>query len=83
MQASAFENGDRIESSPDVQTTLGLVNIPKNFASGTGAEMFTRLKDVDGLWHRNSDPGKHKFVLDRMVGEPGGELLFHTQVAAL
>ncbi len=61
-------------------TTLGLVNIPLDFVSGIGEEMFDRLKAVDGLWHRNSDPEKHKLVLDRMVEEAGCNVLFATTV---
>lgn len=55
-------------------TTPGLVNIPLDFVAGIGAEMFRRLTDVGGLWHRNSDPEKHKLVLDRMVREAGCDL---------
>lgn len=47
--------------------TMGLVNIPLDFGSGLGKEMFDELEAVDGHWHRNSDPEKHKRVLDRMV----------------
>ena len=60
--------------------TVGLVNIPLDFLSGIGAEMFKRLEEVNGLWHRNSDPEKHKLVLDRMVGQCGCDVLFHTQI---
>ena len=60
--------------------TIGLVNIPMDFLSGIGEEMYKRLEEVDGLWHRNSDPEKHKLILDRMVTEAGCDILFHTQV---
>ncbi len=60
--------------------TVGLVNIPLDYVSGIGAEMFKRLEDVDALWHRNTDPEKHKLILDRMVTEAGCDILFHTQV---
>lgn len=59
--------------------TAGLVNIPLDFVCGIGAEMFAALEKVDGLWHRCSDPEKHKLVLDRMVVAAGCEVLFHTQ----
>lgn len=67
------------ESALGGLATLGLVNIPLDFVSGIGREMFDRLAAVDGLWHRNSDPEKHKLILDRMVVESGCDLLFHTQ----
>ena len=60
--------------------TAGLVNIPLDFVSGIGREMFDQLIEIDGLWHRNSDPEKHKLVLDRMVLREGVEVLFHTYV---
>ena len=60
--------------------TMGLVAIPLDFPSGIGAEMFKQLWAVDGLWHRNSDPEKHKLVLDRMVRGSGCEILFVTKV---
>jgi len=55
--------------------TLGLVNIPLDFICGIGTEMMRRLKEMDGLWHRNTDPEKHKLLLDRMVKESGCELV--------
>ena len=60
--------------------TAGLVNIPLDFVSGIGQEMFDQLVDIDGLWHRNSHPEKHKLVLDRMVLRKGIDVLFHTYV---
>lgn len=60
--------------------TMGLVNIPLDFVSGIGEEMFEELKAVDGLWHRNSDPEKHKLVLDRMVEDAGCDVLLVTTV---
>ncbi len=59
--------------------TAGLVNIPLDFVCGIGAEMCVELEKVNGLWHRNSDPEKHKLVLDRMVLGSGCNVLFHTQ----
>ncbi|MDD6174181.1 MAG: FAD-dependent oxidoreductase [Firmicutes bacterium] len=60
--------------------TMGLVNIPLDFVSGLGVEMFRELETNDGLWHRNSDVEKHKLVLDRMVKKYGCEVLLVTQV---
>lgn len=60
--------------------TIGLVNIPLDFISGIGHEMMQKLKDVDAEWHRNSDPEKHKLILDRMITEEGCDLLLHTYV---
>ncbi len=59
--------------------TAGLVNIPLDFVCGIGEEMYAQLEQVDGLWHRNSDPEKHKLVLDRMVLGSGCEVLLHSQ----
>ncbi len=61
-------------------TTLGLVNIPLDFVSGLGKEMFKELEAVEGLWHRNTDPEKHKLVLDRMIQKYHVEVLFQSQV---
>ncbi|MDQ0289353.1 FAD-dependent oxidoreductase [Oligosphaera ethanolica] len=55
--------------------TVGLVNIPLDFAAGISKEMLARLDEVNGHWHRNSDPEKHKLILDRMVVEAGVTLL--------
>ncbi|NLO74911.1 MAG: FAD-dependent oxidoreductase [candidate division WS1 bacterium] len=60
--------------------TLGLVNIPIDFVSAVGREMFAALEAVDGIWHRNTDPEKHKLILDRMVRGAQVDLLFHTRV---
>lgn len=60
--------------------TMGLVNIPLDYRSGIGEEMIRDLEAVDGHWHRNSDPEKHKLVLDRMVQASGCDLLFVTTV---
>lgn len=60
--------------------TLGLVNIPMDYVSGLGKEMFRELENVKGLWHRNSDPEKHKLVLDRMTRKYNCEVLFQAQV---
>ncbi len=56
--------------------TAGLVNIPLDFAKGISGEMLARLDEVNGHWHRNSDPEKHKLILDRMVLEAGVDVLF-------
>ena len=61
-------------------TTLGLVNIPLDFVSGLGKEVFQELEKVQGLWHRNTDPEKHMLVLDRMIRKYGCEVLFQAQV---
>ncbi len=60
--------------------TMGLVNIPLDYRSGIGEEMIRELEAVDGHWHRNSDPEKHKLVLDRMVTAAGCDILFVTSV---
>ncbi len=60
--------------------TIGLVNIPLDAASGVAKDMLGRLKEVNGEWHRNTDPEKHKLVLDRMVLEAGCDLLLHCYV---
>ena len=58
--------------------TMGLVNIPLDFLSGLGRELFERLVACDGLWRRNTDPEKHKLVFDQMVKEAGCDLLLVT-----
>lgn len=58
--------------------TMGIVNIPLDFLSGLGKELFERLVECNGLWRRNTDPEKHKLVFDRMVKESGCELLLVT-----
>ena len=63
------------ESSLGGLATIGLVNIPLDFAAGISKEMLARLDEVNGHWHRNSDPEKHKLILDRMLVESGAELL--------
>ncbi len=60
--------------------TMGLVNIPLDFVSGLGTEMFTELIALNGLWHRNTDVEKHKLVLDRMVKKYNCDVLLVTQV---
>ncbi len=60
--------------------TLGLVNIPLDYCCGIGAEMISALEAMDAHWHRNTDPEKHKLVLDRMVQASGCELLLVTTV---
>ncbi|MBI4976856.1 MAG: FAD-dependent oxidoreductase [Spirochaetes bacterium] len=63
------------ESSLGGLATIGLVNIPLDFAAGISKEMLARLDAVEGHWHRNSDPEKHKLILDRMITEAGCDLL--------
>lgn len=58
--------------------TMGLVNIPLDFVSGLGAELFKELEALNGLRRRNSDPEVHKLVFDRMAAKYGVELLFVT-----
>ncbi|OGV49709.1 MAG: FAD-dependent oxidoreductase [Lentisphaerae bacterium GWF2_44_16] len=60
--------------------TIGLVNIPLDFISGIGRDMMTRLREINAEWHRNSDPEKHKLILDRMVLEAGADLLLDAYV---
>ena len=58
--------------------TMGLVNIPLDFLSGIGTDMFERLEKMNGLRKRNSNPEKHKLILDRMCAEAGVETLLVT-----
>ena len=58
--------------------TMGIVNIPLDFLSGLGKELFDCLVEVNGLWRRNTDPEKHKLIFDRMVKESGCDLLLVT-----
>ena len=60
--------------------TMGIVNIPLDFVSGIGAELFSRLKEIDGLRGRNSEPEKHKLVFDRMMKDYGVEVMLVTPV---
>lgn len=60
--------------------TLGLVNIPLDFVSGIGTAMFKELRESQGLWHRNTDPEKHKLALDRMAKNAGVAVLLASQV---
>ena len=61
-------------------TTLGLVNIPLDFVSGEGRELLRALDEVQGHWHRNTDPEKQKLVLDRMLRASGVKALLVTSV---
>ena len=54
------------ETSLGGLATIGLVNIPLDYSCGIGREMLSRLDKVNGHWHRNSDPEKHKLILDRL-----------------
>ena len=58
--------------------TVGLVPIPLDIPTGISQEMLTRLEEVDGHTRRNSDPEKHKLILDRMVKECGIDVLLDT-----
>ncbi len=60
--------------------TLGLVNIPLDYVSGMGKEMLDDLKAVNGYWHRNTDPEKHKLVLERMMKRYHVDILYNTPV---
>ena len=60
--------------------TIGLVNIPMDHLSSIGKDMYRELEAVDGLRRKNSDPEKHKLVLDRMVLRTGCKVLFDTCV---
>ncbi len=68
------------ESAMGGLATVGLVNIPLDYPSGIGAESLAELEKLDGHWHRNSDPEKHKLVLDRMAMKAGCDILYHTMV---
>lgn len=60
--------------------TMGLVNIPLDFVSGLGIEMLDELEKLNGHWHRNTDPEKHKLVLDRMLKKYNCDVLLQTTV---
>lgn len=55
--------------------TVGLVPIPMDIQYGISREMLDNLNAVNGHWHRNTDPEKHKRVLDRMLINSGCDLL--------
>lgn len=63
------------ESAMGGLATMGLVNIPLDLSYGIGREMLANLDAVDGHWHRNSDPEKHKLILDRMLRASGSDIL--------
>ena len=58
--------------------TMGLVNIPLDFLSGIGSDLFARLNELNGLRKRNSNPETHKLVLDRMLKEANVDVLLVT-----
>ncbi len=60
--------------------TVGLVPIPLDTPAGISKEMISRLEVLDGHTRRNSDPEKHKLVLDRMVSEAKIDLLLDTAI---
>ena len=43
-------------------TTAGLVPIPLDSKMGISREMLDNLDAVEGHWHRNTDPEKHKLI---------------------
>lgn len=47
---------------------------------GMGGEMIDELEKIDGHWHRNTDPEKHKLVLDRMLEKYGCDVLLQITV---
>lgn len=61
-------------------TTVGLVPIPLDTPTGISQEMLTRLEEVDGHFRRNSDPEKHKLILDRMTKEADIDVLLDTMI---
>ena len=60
--------------------TVGLVPIPLDIPIGISQEMLDRLEEVDGHTRRNSDPEKHKLILDRMVKEANIDVLLDTLI---
>lgn len=58
--------------------TMGIVNIPLDFVSGIGDELFDELKKINGIRKRNTNPEKHKLVFDRMVKKYGCDVLLVT-----
>ena len=68
------------ESALGGLATLGLVNIPLDLCRSLGREMLAKLDSLQAHWHRNTDPEKHKLVLDRMVTESGADLLLVSHV---
>ena len=61
-------------------TTAGLVPIPLDRKMGISQEMIDELEKVNGHWHRNSDPEKHKLIYDRMLKASGADILFASHV---
>jgi hypothetical protein len=68
------------ETSLGGLATVGLVPIPKDTPAGISKEMISRLEEVDAHTRRNSDPEKHKLILDRMVREAKIDLLLDTAI---
>lgn len=68
------------ESALGGLATVGLVNIPLDLSYGIGREMLRNLDAVQGHWHRNSDPEKHKLILDRMLVGSGCDLLLASYI---
>jgi len=58
--------------------TMGLVNIPLDFASGVGKDFFKRMDAQNGMLGKHSDPEVHKRVLDEMMADYGSDLLLVT-----
>lgn len=68
------------ESALGGLSTVGLVPIPLDLVCGIGREMIDALEVLNAHWHRNSDPEKHKLVLDRMLKASGADLLLATHI---
>lgn len=68
------------ESALGGLATVGLVPIPLDTVYGIGKEMLDNLETVNGHWHRNTDPEKHRLILDRMLAASGADLLLVSQV---
>ena len=58
--------------------TMGIVNIPLDFLSGLGQELFDKLDEMNGRIKRNSDPEKHKLTFDRLMKKYGCDVLLVT-----
>lgn len=61
-------------------TTAGLVPIPLDSKMKISGEMLDNLDAVEGHWHRNTDPEKHKLIYDRMLKASGADVLFASHV---
>ena len=61
-------------------TTAGLVPIPLDAKMKISGEMLDNLDAVEGHWHRNTDPEKHKLIYDRMLKASGADVLLASHV---